>query len=77
MKLCLFFSLICLINIHNNQINTIIIVLYCTTIVTFGDSLSDTETDYQILSHTRSSVPPLNSNGSYADSLLIHSTIIQ
>ncbi|CAF1530740.1 unnamed protein product [Rotaria magnacalcarata] len=41
-----------------------------TTVVTFGDSMSDTGNAYRISNHTWPPVPPFNSNGSFADGLL-------
>jgi len=70
MKLFLFFLLIDLTNVYNNQINIINNNLDYTTVVTFGDSLSDTGNAYRISNHTWPPVPPFNSNGGYADDLL-------
>jgi phospholipase/lecithinase/hemolysin len=65
MKLFLVFLLIYLGNVYNSQIH-----MYYTTVVTFGDSSSDTGNAYRISNHTWPPVPPFNSNGGYADSLL-------
>jgi phospholipase/lecithinase/hemolysin len=70
MKLFLFFLLIYLTNVYNKQINITNNNLDYTTVVTFGDSLSDTGNAYRISNHTWPPVPPFNSNGGYADDLL-------
>ncbi|CAF1304182.1 unnamed protein product [Rotaria sp. Silwood1] len=44
--------------------------LHYTTIVTFGDSTTDTGNAYRISNHTWPPVPPFNSNGGFADDLL-------
>ncbi len=41
-----------------------------TTVVTFGDSLSDTGNGYRISYHTWPPVPPFNSNGAYSNGLI-------
>jgi hypothetical protein len=70
MKLFLVFSLICLVNVHNSQFNTIKSSMYYTTVITFGDSSNDTGNGYRISSHTWPPSPIFNSNGGYADGLL-------
>ncbi len=48
-----------------------------TTVVTFGDSLSDTGNGYRISYHTWPPVPPFNSNGSYSDGLTWNQILTQ
>jgi phospholipase/lecithinase/hemolysin len=66
MKLFVFFFLIYWIN---SKINVVESYLNYTTVVTFGDSLSDTGNGYRLSNHTWPPVPPFNSNGSYTDGL--------
>jgi thermolabile hemolysin len=44
--------------------------LQYTSVVTFGDSTTDSGTAYQLSNHTWPPVPPFNSNGGFADDLL-------
>jgi phospholipase/lecithinase/hemolysin len=44
--------------------------LQYTSVVTFGDSTTDSGTAYQLSNHTWPPVPPFNSNGGFADGLL-------
>ncbi|CAF1338471.1 unnamed protein product [Rotaria sordida] len=52
-------------------------ILYYTTVVTFGDSTSDTGNAYRISNHTWPPVPPFNSNGGFADNLLWNQILTQ
>ncbi|CAF2616667.1 unnamed protein product [Rotaria sp. Silwood2] len=62
-KIVLIFSLIYGIIAHTG-------ILRYTTVVTFGDSTTDTGNAYRISNHTWPPVPPFNSNGGFADDLL-------
>ncbi|CAF3119666.1 unnamed protein product [Rotaria sp. Silwood2] len=70
MKLLLLYLLFCYINVNHGD-------LAYTTVVTFGDSLSDTGNGYRISQPTWPPLPPFNKNGSYTDNLTWNQILTQ